>query len=72
MAPKGSVSSSDSFTYWFDTMIHHLVCKKKCVDDFIGLAKTLLELFDYTVEFLTPTGIYIIVQNMKKFVLGRR
>lgn len=72
VAPQGSLTSGDGFTFWYDAVIRHLLRKRKCVDDVIGWAKTLLQLFYDTAEFLTLTGDHGIVQNVKKFVWGRR
>ena len=45
---------------------------KKCVDDVTGWAALLLQLFQYTVNFLSYTSSYGIIQNPKKFVWGKR
>ena len=72
VAPQGSLTSGDGFTYWYDMVIRHLLRKKKCVDDVVGWAKTLLQLFYDTAEFLTLTGDHGIIQNVKKFTWGKR
>ena len=52
-------------------MIRELKRKRKCVDDVVGWATDLCQLFWDAVEFLTLTGQHEIVQNPKKFVFGR-
>ena len=72
VAPQGSLSLRDGFTYWFDSLIRHLVRKKKCIDYVAGWADTLAQLFEDTKEFQTVTTRYVIVQNVKKFIWGWR
>ena len=72
VAPQGSVSSSDGFTFWYDSIIKNIPRKKKCVDDVAGWAPTLDQLFLDTVDFLTHTNKHGIVQNAKKFNWGKR
>ena len=52
--------------------MRRLVRKKKCVDDVLGWAATLLQLFFDAAEFLTHTAQHGVVQNAKKFVWGKR
>lgn len=52
--------------------MRHLPRKKKCVDDVIGWAATLEQLFFDTAEFLTHTSQHGVVQNARKFVWGRQ
>ena len=72
VAPQGSLSSGDGFTFWYDSIIRHLLRKKKCIDDVAGWADTLAQLFKDATEFLTVTARHGIVQNVKKFTWGRR
>ena len=72
MAPQGALASGDGFTFWYNTIMHDLKNKKKCVDDVLGWALTLLKLFYDTAEFLTTTARFGVVQNAKKFKWGRR
>ena len=44
---------------------------KKCVDDVIGWATTLLQLFFETCHFLTHTNKHGVIQNPSKFVWGQ-
>ena len=52
--------------------MRHLVLKKKCVDNVLGLARTLVQLFYDAAGFLTETAQHGIIQNVKKFKWGRR
>ena len=52
-------------------VIRHMTRIKKCVDDVVGWAKTLLQLFYDTTHFLSYTGAHGIIQNPKKFVWGK-
>ena len=61
VAPQGSISSGDGFTYWFDNVIRHLLRKKKCIDDVVGWADTLGQLFTDAVEILMVTAEHGIV-----------
>ena len=72
MAPQGALASGDGFTFWYDTIMRDLKNKKKCVDDVLGWALTLLKLFYDTAKFLTTTAKFGVVQNAKKFKWGRR
>ena len=45
VAPQGSLSSGDGFTYWYDLLIRTIKRIKKCVDDVLGWAETLTQLF---------------------------
>lgn len=72
VAPQGSISSGDGFTYFYDMIIRHMPRKKKCVDDVAGWANTLVHLFQDTAEFLTHTSKHGIVQNPKKFIWGKK
>ena len=72
VAPQGSVSSGDGFTFWYDSLIRNLPRKKKCIDDVAGWANTLLELFEDTVQFLSHTNAHGVVQNPTKFNWGKR
>ena len=72
VAPQGALSSGDGFTYWYDLIMRHLPRKKKCVDDVLGWASTLQQLFFDTAEFLTHTSQHGVVQNGKKFTSGHR
>lgn len=51
VAPQGALSSGDGFTYWYDCIMRHLARKKKLVDDVLGWAVTLLQLFFEAAEF---------------------
>ena len=72
VAPQGSISSGDGFTFWYDSIIKHLKRKKKCVDDVAGWASTLQQLFQDATEFLSLTAAHGIIQNADKFVWGRQ
>ena len=71
VAPQGSVSSGDGFTFWYDSLIRHLPRKKKCIDDVAGWAQSLSELFHDTTQFLSHTSAHGVVQNPKKFNWGK-
>ena len=45
---------------------------KKCVDDVVGWAQALVQLFHDTAHFLSYTGSHGIIQNPSKFVWGRK
>ena len=51
-----------------DAVIRDLPRKTKCVDDVVGWAGDILQLFRDTAEFLTVTGNHGIIQNPDKFV----
>ena len=70
VAPQGSFSSGDGYTFWYDAIIRALKRIKKCVDDVLGWARTFLQLFLDTVNFLSHTGSHGIIQNPAKFVWG--
>ena len=72
VAPQGALASGDGFTFWYDTIMRELLRKKKCVDDVLGWANTLWQLFMDTAHFLTLTASFGVVQNAKKFKWGRR
>ena len=72
VAPQGALASGDGFTFWYDTIMRELLRKKKCVDDVLGWAATLWQLFMDTAHFLTLTASFGVVQNAKKFKWGRR
>ena len=72
VAPQGSVSSGDSYTYWYDMVIRTLKNLKKCMDDVLGWASSLAELFFNMVNFLYLTNSHGIIQNTAKFKWGRR
>ena len=72
VAPQGSVSSGDGYTFWYDFVIPNLKALKKCIDDVLGWAKTLAELFFNTLNFLFVTNSHGIIQNPAKFKWGRR
>ena len=72
VAPQGSISSGDRYTYWYDTLIRVLKRIKKCVDDVLGWAKTLLQLFYDVTQFLSHTSAHGVIQNPKKFTWGRK
>ena len=69
--PQGSFSSGDGFTFWYDTLIHNLLRKKKFIDDVAGWSTSLDELFQDTVQFLSHTSEYGVVQNPKKKFCGK-
>ena len=71
LAPQGSLSSGDGYTFWYDCIIRHIKNIKKCIDDVAGWANTLLQLFHDTAYFLSYTGSYGIIQNPKKFTWGK-
>ena len=52
VAPHGSVSSGDGFTFWYNMLVRHLKRKNKCIDDVAGWHETLGGLFQDTCEFL--------------------
>lgn len=56
VAPQGSVSSGDGYTYWYDMVIRALKNLKKCIDDVLGWASSLAELFFNVVNFLYLTN----------------
>ena len=72
VAPQGSLSSGDGYTYWYDLVIRHMQRIKKCVDDVVGWAKALVQLFHDTAHFLSYTGSHGIIQNPAKFVWGKQ
>ena len=61
--PQGHVVTGDAFNHWYDMVIRDLPRKKKCVDDVVGWAQSLQQLFEYTIEFLTVVGNHGIIQN---------
>ena len=63
VVPQGSISSGDGYMYWYDLLICNITNLKKCVDDVLGWAKTLLELFNMTVYFLFHTSSHGVIQN---------
>ena len=71
VAPQGSVSSGDGFTFWYDYVIRQFLRKKKCIDDVAGWHKTLRGLFMDACKFLTHTARHGVIQNRKKFKWGR-
>lgn len=72
VAPQGSISSGDGYTFWYDSIIQHIKRLKKCVDDVIGWAFTLLQLFHDVTYFLYYTGMHGVIQNPCKFVFGQK
>ena len=72
VAPQGSISSGDGYTYWYDLLIRNLKNFKKCVDDVLGWAPMLYELFFNTVTFLYQTNCHGVIQNPDKFHWGKR
>ena len=70
-APQGSLSSGDGFTYWYDMVMRNMPRKKKCIDDVLGWADDLDQLFEDVCLFLTHTARHGIIQNTKKFKWGR-
>ena len=68
---QGAHFTRDAFTCRYDKVIRELLRKRKCVDDVVGWADTLGQLFWDAVKFLSLTGSHGIVQNPKKFVFGR-
>ena len=66
VAPQGSISSGDGYTYLFDMLLRHMPRMKKCVDDVVGRAKTLLPLFHDVTNFLSHTSFHGTIQNPKK------
>lgn len=71
IAPQGSISSGDGYTFWYDMIIRHINRIKKCVDDVVGWANTLIQLFFDTAYFLLHTGSHGVIQNPKKFAWGQ-
>ena len=72
VAPQGSLSSGDGYTFWYDAIIRHINRIKKCVDDVLGWANSLLQLFHDVCYFLYYTGVHGIIQNPAKFVFGQK
>ena len=72
VAPQGSISSGDGYTYWYDMLIRHLKQMKKCIDDVIGWVQTLLQLFHDITTFLSHTSFHGVIENPKKFVFGKQ
>ena len=72
VAPKGSISSGDGYTYWYNLIIRNLPSMKKCINDVLGWAATLAALFFNTVNFLFHMNTHGIIQNPQKFAWGRR
>ena len=72
VAPQGSLSSEDGFTFWYDSIIRNQPRKKKCVDDVAGWATSLNQLLQDTVQFLTHTNAHGVVKNPKKFNWGKK
>ena len=72
VAPQGSISSGDGYTYWYDLVIRSLKNIKKCIDDVLGWASSLVELFFNVVNFLYLTNSHGIIQNPAKFKWGRK
>ena len=48
--PQGHVVTGDAFYHWYDMVIRDLPRKKNCVDDVVGWAQSLQQLFEDTVE----------------------
>ena len=72
VAPQGSISSGDGYTYWNDYIVPGLLRLKKCVDDMLGWAETLTQLFFDAAFFLYHTNSFGIIRNPVKFVWGRQ
>ena len=72
VAPQGSISSGDGYTYWYDLLIRNIKNIKKLVDDVLGWAKTLYKLFVIIMNFLYHTNSHGVTQNPAKFAWGRR
>ena len=72
VTPQGSLSSGDGYTFWYDQIIRALKKLKKCVDDVLGWADTLWELFFSAMNFLYHTNSHGVTQNPAKFAWGRR
>ena len=72
VAPKGSISSGDGYTYWYDHIIRSIERIKKYVDDVLGWAATLIQLFFNATFFLFHTNSFGIIQNPEKFFWGRQ
>ena len=67
VAPQGSLSSGDGYTYWYDMLIRNMLNLKKCIDDVLGWAKTLLELI-YIMVNIYHTSLHGVIENPDKFV----
>ena len=72
VGPHGALSTGDCYTYWYDFVIRSLLRVKKCVDDVLGWAETLEQLFFDTAFFLFHTNSFGIIQNPAKFTWGKR
>lgn len=72
VAPQGSISSGDGYTFWYDLIIRHIQRIKKCVDDVLGWATSLLQLFHDTAYTLLLHGILRSHPKPPKNRLGQR
>ena len=72
VAPQGSISSGDGYTYWYDYIIRGLLCLLKCIDDVLGWANTLAQLFFDAAFFLYHTNMFGIIQNPDNFNWGKK
>ena len=72
VVPQGALSTGDCYTYWYDFVIRSILRVKKCVNDVLGWAETLEQLFFDTAFFLFHTNSFGIIQNLAKFTWGRR
>ena len=71
VAPQGSISSGDGYTFWYDALFRHIKRLKKCVDDVLGWANSLLQLFHDVTNFIYTTNLHGVIQNPLKFTWGR-
>lgn len=72
IAPQGSISSGDGYTYWYDLLIRHMTRIKKCVEDVLGWSSSILQLFYDTAHFLYHNNSHGVIQNPLKFIWGRQ
>lgn len=72
MAPQGSISSGDCYTYWYEMLLRNMPCMKKCVEDVVGWSESLTQLFHDATNFLSHTSFLGVIQNPHKFVWGHR
>ena len=52
-------------------LVRHMPRMKKCIDDVIGWADTMTQLFHDTNNFLYHTSLHGVIQNPSKFIWGR-
>lgn len=66
VAAHGSISSGDGYTFWYDSIICHKQRIKKCVDDVLGWAASLIQLFHTRLIFSTTPAHWVLYRTPKK------